>query len=207
MALSSFSLRSGYPAEMCASSEAAGTRCRVPVEADTAYFKAESMEVYSRSYGPTSDVETTRNRLSRLAWLLDSSIPIPGLNFRIGLEALIGLIPGIGDAVGVILSSYILREAARIGVPKATLIRMGLNVALEGLVGMIPFAGDVFDAAFKANQRNVRLLNAYLENPRKTSATSNVLVIALAFILIAFMIGTSILGFMVLQWVWQAISG
>jgi hypothetical protein len=171
------------------------------------YVKVYSMEVYSRSYGPTSDVEATRSRLARLAWLLDSSIPIPGLNFRIGLEALIGLIPGVGDAVGVILSSYILREAARIGVPKTTLIRMGLNVMLEGLIGMIPFAGDVFDAAFKANQRNVRLLNAYLENPRQTSAASHLLVVALACILIAFMIGASILGFLVLQWVWQAISG
>jgi hypothetical protein len=165
-----------------------------------------TVEAYTRSYRASSDIEATRNRLSRLAWLLDSSILIPGTNFRIGLEALIGLIPGIGDTVGVLLSSYILREAARLGVPKTTLIRMGLNVVVEGVLGMIPFAGDVFDAAYKANQRNVRLLNAYLDNPRKTSTTSHALIFGLALLLIAFIVGTSILGFMVLQWVWEAIS-
>ena len=119
-----------------------------------------------------SESETTRERLNRLAWLLDNSIPIPGLRFRIGLDALIGLIPGIGDAVGVLLSTYILGEAARLGVPKTILIRMAFNVAIEGVIGIIPFAGDVFDAAWKANQRNVRLIGAYLDNPRKTTRTS-----------------------------------
>ena len=105
----------------------------------------------------------TRQRLKQLAWLLDSSIPIPGTRFTIGLEALIGLFPFIGDLVGVALSSFILKEAARLGTPKSVLLRMSFNVALEGIVGMVPFAGDVFDAAFKANQRNFRLLERWLE--------------------------------------------
>ena len=116
----------------------------------------------------SESVADTRRKLGKLAWLLDSSIPIPGTRFTIGLEALIGLLPFIGDLVGVALSSYILSEASRIGVPKSVLLRMAFNVALEGVVGMVPLAGDVFDAAFKANQRNVRLLEAWMDQPGKT---------------------------------------
>lgn len=148
-----------------------------------------------------------REQLNRLAWLLDNSIPIPGFNFRIGLDAILGLIPGIGDAVGVLLSGYILREAARLGAPKTLLIRMGLNVVVEGLVGMVPVLGDLFDAAWKANLRNVALLNAYLNNPRKTARASRSFVLILAALMIGFILATSIIGFMILRWIWQAISG
>ena len=106
-----------------------------------------------------------RRRLARLAWLLDSSIPVPGTRFSIGLDALIGLVPVVGDLVGVLLSCYILGEAVRLGVGRRTLARMAFNVALEGLVGMVPVAGDLFDAGWKANQRNMRLLNEWLDRP------------------------------------------
>lgn len=147
-----------------------------------------------------------RERLSRVAWLLDNSLQIPGTNFRIGIDSLIGLIPGFGDAIGALLSSYILAEAARLGIPKATLVRMGLNVALETIVGMIPIAGDIFDMTWKANQRNVRLLDAYMDNPRKTATTSRVLMFALVVALIALIIGLVILGIIIIQWLFQAIS-
>jgi hypothetical protein len=98
------------------------------------------------------------DRLRRLAWLLDSSIQIPGTRFRIGLDALVGLVPLIGDFIGVAFSAVILLEAARLGVSKRILARMALNVALEGLLGVVPLAGDLFDAAWKANQRNRLLL-------------------------------------------------
>ena len=97
-------------------------------------------------------------RLRRLAWLLDSSIRIPGTRWTVGIDALIGLVPGLGDAAGVLLSSYIVYEAARMGAAKGVLARMVLNVAIEGVVGAIPILGDLFDAGFKANQRNIRLL-------------------------------------------------
>jgi Domain of unknown function (DUF4112) len=120
----------------------------------------------------SGSVAVTRRKLGRLAWLLDSSIPIPGTRFTIGLDALIGLIPFIGDLVGVALSSYILSEASRMGVPRSVLLRMAVNVGLEGLIGLVPLAGDVFDAAFKANQRNVRLLEAWLDEPGKTERST-----------------------------------
>lgn len=103
----------------------------------------------------------TSKRLARLAWLLDSAIRLPG-GFRVGLDGIIGLVPGIGDVIGAVLSSYIVLEAARLKVPFRVLARMGLNILIELIVGIVPIFGDMFDFAFKANLRNVRLLNAYL---------------------------------------------
>jgi cobalamin synthase len=133
-------------------------------------YTADGFRAYEGRQSESAAV--TRQKLGRLAWLLDSSIPIPGTRFTIGLEALIGLIPFVGDLVGVALSSYILSAASRMGVPKSVLLRMASNVALEGVIGMVPLAGDVFDAAFKANQRNVRLLEAWLDEPRKTERST-----------------------------------
>lgn len=105
--------------------------------------------------------------LEDLAWMLDSSIQVPGLNFRVGLDSLLGLIPILGDVVGAALSSYILWLAARLGVPRVTLLRMALNVAIEAAVGVVPFLGDVFDMAWKANVRNVAILKAHLQDPNR----------------------------------------
>jgi hypothetical protein len=146
-------------------------------------------------------VRETRERLKQLAWLLDSSIPIPGTRFTIGLEALIGLFPFIGDLIGVLLSSYILGEAARLGAPKSVLVRMSGNVALEGVVGMIPLAGDVFDAAYKANQRNVRLLEAWLEEPRRTVRSSRLLGAAIVVGAAGFLLLLVLLAVVLLRWV------
>lgn len=110
------------------------------------------------------DDAATERRLRRLAWLLDSSIPLPG-GYRIGLDGLIGLVPGIGDAAGALASSYIVVEAGRLGASKPLLLRMGFNVFLETLIGAIPFAGDLFDFVYKANLRNLRLLERHVRDP------------------------------------------
>jgi hypothetical protein len=165
------------------------------------------MEIPPPTLDPIREREATLQRLNRLAWLLDNSIPIPLLRFRIGLDALIGLIPGIGDAFGVLVSSYILREANRLGASKAVLARMALNILIDGIIGMVPFAGDVFDAAWKTNRRNVELLRAYLHNPRRTSGASARFVLILAVALIVFLFGIGILGVLALRWVWHAIGG
>jgi hypothetical protein len=144
-----------------------------------------------------------RARLNRLAWLLDSSIPIPGTPFTIGLDALVGLFPFVGDLAGVVLSGYIVREAAALGASKSVLARMALNVAVEGLVGMIPFAGDVFDAAFKANQRNVRLLNAYLDQPVRTRRASRAFMLALGLVLLLLFAALVLVGALLARWVWS----
>ncbi len=104
-------------------------------------------------------------RLRRLGQLLDNSIPIPGTRRRFGLDAVIGLLPGVGDGIGAVLSSYIIVEAACFGVPRTTLLRMAANVGIEALVGVLPLLGDLFDAGWKANLRNLALLESYLESP------------------------------------------
>ena len=147
-----------------------------------------------------------RERLGRLAWLLDSSIPIPGTRFSIGLDALIGLVPVLGDVLGVFLSSYIVREAAALGAPRSILARMAFNVALEGLVGMIPLAGDVFDAAWKANQRNVRLLNAWLDHPRAAQRSSRAFVASLIAGLAGFLVLGCVAGFLIARWLWNLLG-
>jgi hypothetical protein len=101
------------------------------------------------------------DRLDRLATWLDTAFVIPGTNIRFGVESLLRLVPGIGDAAASAMSFYLLYEAYRLDVPRLLLARMAANVMLEGTVGAVPFAGDAFDVFFRANRRNVALLRAH----------------------------------------------
>ncbi len=101
--------------------------------------------------------------LRRLAGLLDSALPVPGTRWRIGLDGLIGLVPGIGDLAGAALSSYILMKAIRLGVPAGVVLRMLFNILLEMTLGAIPLIGDLFDFGFKANLRNIRLIERHID--------------------------------------------
>lgn len=151
--------------------------------------------------GPEAPGEReARERLKFFAWLLDSSIPIPGTRLTFGLEALIGLVPLIGDLVGVLLSSLIAAEAARLGASRSVLARMAFNIALEGIVGLVPFAGDVFDAAWKANQRNVRLLEAWLDQPRRAERASRVFIAGIVTAVVALAAGTLFVTYLLLRW-------
>jgi hypothetical protein len=154
-----------------------------------------------------NDSEERRRRLARLAWLLDNSIPLPGTSFRIGLDAILGLVPGLGDLVGVLLSTYIVREAARLGTPPSMLVRMALNVGIEGLVGLIPFAGDVFDAAWKANQRNFALLEQHLADPRRAVRSSRLFVALVIAALLAVVVLAGALTIVIARLLWHVIGG
>ena len=108
--------------------------------------------------------------------------------------------PFIGDLAGVLASTYILAEAARLGVGRSVLMRMALNVALEGIVGVVPFAGDLFDAAWKANQRNVRLLERWMQEPRHAERASLALVAGISLALIALVVVALLLMVLALRW-------
>ncbi|SFF56872.1 protein of unknown function [Fontimonas thermophila] len=110
----------------------------------------------------TAAVHAARQRIRRLATWLDSGIAIPGTHVRIGVEALIGLLPIAGDAVGLLLGLWLLYEAVRLRAPASLFVRMLGNVALDAVVGAVPVIGDAFDFAFKSNRRNARLLDAHL---------------------------------------------
>lgn len=107
------------------------------------------------------DLTDRLRRLDRLSQLLDNAFAIPGTRFRIGLDGIIGLIPGIGDAAGAVLSIYVILQAARLGLPVSTLLRMLGNVAIETVVGAVPIVGDIFDIVWKANIRNMALLRGH----------------------------------------------
>ena len=114
--------------------------------------------------------ETSSRRLAalaRFAELLDSGIRIPGTQLRFGLDPLIGLIPGAGDAAGAVLAGWILVEAIRLGASRVTLVRIAGNIALDAGVGAVPLIGDIFDFAWKANVRNVTLLERHLRDPAR----------------------------------------
>lgn len=112
-------------------------------------------------------------RLDRIAELLDESIRLPVIGYRIGYDALIGLVPVVGDAAGLLAGTYLVLEAARFKVPRSTLLRMTINVALEAVIGSIPVLGDVFDATYKSNLRNLRLLHARLQSPHEPAPTDD----------------------------------
>jgi hypothetical protein len=142
-----------------------------------------------------------------LAWYLDSAIKIPGLDARIGLDGLIGLIPGAGDTIGALISSVVLSEAARLGAPKTVLLKMAFNIALDAVVGAVPVLGDLFDFVWKANQRNVQLLNDYLDNPRKTVVASRLFVWGLGAALVVFVMLVGMLGFVLVRALLNAAGG
>ncbi len=125
-------------------------------------------------------------RLRRVGWILDSSFRVPGTKIRFGLDPIIGLVPGLGDLVAGAVSLYIIAQSARLGVPRSLLARMGWNVAVDTLVGEIPILGDLFDVGWKANMRNLALLEEHLQAPT-VSRTSNrgfVLLLGLGLVLL-----------------------
>jgi Domain of unknown function (DUF4112) len=116
---------------------------------------------------PAESAEEAFERLDRLATLLDSALVIPGTNIRFGLDALIGLVPVVGDMITTVISSWLIYEAHRLGISRFALWRMMGNVAIDGLVGSVPLLGDAFDVAFRANRRNVRILRDQLAKRRR----------------------------------------
>lgn len=102
--------------------------------------------------------------VEKLAWLMDRSIPIG--RWKIGLDGIIGLVPGLGDLVGTIISGVIVAAAIRAGVPRSAIARMLANVGIEAVVGIVPFLGDLFDMAYKANTKNVEIYREAIRGGR-----------------------------------------
>ena len=138
-----------------------------------------------------------------LARVMDDAFVIPGTKIRIGLDALLGLLPGIGDAATAVVAAYALLAAARVGAPPAIIARMGANVLVDALIGSIPVLGDLFDIGWKANRRNAILLERWLAQPAATAHGSRIYVagvaLALVLLLAAVVAGILWLGGFVLR--------
>jgi hypothetical protein len=119
------------------------------------------------------DEQRRLERVRRIATLLDNAVPIPGTSYRVGIDPILGLLPGLGDAIGALMAGYILVESARLGVARSVLLRMLLNIGVDSAVGAIPGVGDLFDFVWKADARNLSLLQRHLDAPVRTRRVSN----------------------------------
>lgn len=152
---------------------------------------------------PASNANARRlGRLQRLSRLLDRAVRLPGSErIGIGLDSLLGLIPGLGDLLGLVMSGYIVIEGLRMGAPVPVLLRMLGNIAVDALVGIVPVLGDIFDIAWQANVRNVALLERHVDAPprgRRQSAATATLVVAalLALVILVLVAAVALIGWL-----------
>ena len=149
--------------------------------------------------------------LERLGWLMDDVFRVPVLGWRFGLDALLGLIPGLGDTSTSIVSFYILAAAVRYRVPKVTLLRMGLNIGLDYVVGSLPLVGDFVDAWWKSNRKNLELLRrrgtVSAEEARAGRASDWIFVGAIMLVLVVLAIGSAVVSIYLLTKIFAALAG
>jgi hypothetical protein len=157
------------------------------------------------THRPRNSVE--RIALARfLAELLDQRFTIPGTSVRFGLDPILGLIPGIGDALANLAGSAILLIAAQYRLPKIVLLRMGLNVAFNALIGAVPIFGDVFSIWFRSNVRNAQLLERYVSAQRQVPTAGDwVFVMAVILGVVLLLIGTFVVLVWLVKQVWNAV--
>ena len=143
-------------------------------------------------------VEKSLDELSRY---LDGLFRVPGTGWRFGLDALIGLIPNVGDTLTVLPSFYILLAGVRYGVPKITLLRMAVNIGVDYAVGMIPFIGDAFDFVWKANNRNMALIRQRATGRGQGTTSDYVFLAVLLGVLLGLLVGSILVSAFILYWV------
>ncbi len=143
--------------------------------------------------------------LERLAGLLDNLFKIPGTNISVGLDAIIGLVPGVGDALSFLASSFIVHKAAVLGVPKLILTKMSLNILLDTVLGSFPLLGDLFDIVFRANLKNLEMLKSLDANSFHPRTNRDVLILIkiTAIIVVSLILAVLMLFISV---IWKAIA-
>jgi Domain of unknown function (DUF4112) len=146
--------------------------------------------------------------LDQLAFYLDGLFRVPGTGWRFGLDAVIGLIPNVGDTLTSFASFYILVAGVRYGVPKITLLRMAFNIGLDYIVGSIPIIGDAFDFVWKANQQNMNLIRTRAAGHGKGKTSDYVFVIGLILLLIGVLVGSIAVSVYVIGYlIWGVTTG
>jgi len=130
----------------------------------------------------SDDVRLTRVRT--IARALDSAVSIPGTSFRFGLDPVLGLVPGLGDLAGAVLSGYIVLAGVRMGVSRSGVVRMLANIAIDTFVGSVPILGDLFDAGWKSNNRNVALIERHMADPGSTRTANRLVIVGAVVVLL-----------------------
>jgi hypothetical protein len=141
-------------------------------------------------------------RMRQLSRVLDSAIVIPGTKQRMGLDPILGLVPGGGDTISAALSAYIIIEAALMGLPRAALVRMVINLALDTVVGTLPILGDIFDVFSKANLRNMQIVENYAKAPEPSAKADN----SFIFLLIVGLLAIVFLAASITVWIFGLIT-
>jgi hypothetical protein len=134
-------------------------------------------------------MEKHLDRLRGIATVLDDAVRVPGTRIRFGLDALLGLLPGAGDAVTGAVAAYAIVLATRLGAPPVVVARMTMNVLIDVATGTIPVLGDIFDVGWKSNRKNVQLLEKYLAQPQKVKRGSWLVVVAALLLIVAAIVG------------------
>jgi hypothetical protein len=166
----------------------------------------EELEKPSRfgSFRRQRDPVEIEKGLDDLSRYLDGLFRIPGTDWRFGLDALIGLIPNVGDTITSFASFYILLAGVRYGVPKITLLRMALNIGIDYVVGSIPFIGDAFDFFWKSNQRNMDLIRERATGKGKGKKSDYIFIFALIGLLVLLLVGSIIASGLILYWIFTS---
>ena len=154
----------------------------------------------------TAEGQEAIARVGRLVRLWDEAVRIPGLGWRVGLDPLVGLVPGVGDLVGLLVSLGPVVVAVRLGADGAVVARMLLNVVIDAVVGAVPILGDVFDVAWRANRRNLNLLERWLAQPHRVQGSSRALLLGLVVGAAAATAGAVWLVVELLLTVWRALT-
>ena len=156
---------------------------------------------------PIETQAATLRRLRRFSYLLDDAIRIPGTPFRFGIDPLLDILPIGGDFLGTALSVYIVLEASRMGLPREALVQMVLNILLDTVIGTVPVIGTVADAVWKANRKNIDLLEEHLQLPQSEKRADWLfLALLLGGLLVAIVVLAAI-SVILLRWLWTAIFG
>ncbi len=143
--------------------------------------------------------QTSFKHIEWLARLMDSQFRLPGTKIRFGLDALIGLIPGAGDLGSFFVSAVMLSTLAKNGASGYVLARMTLNIVADALIGSIPIVGDLFDVAFKANERNLKLMREHYKEGRHRGSAMKVIV-PLLLVLLIILAGIAWLSYKMIRW-------
>lgn len=141
------------------------------------------------------ELDRSRQQIDRIAYIMDECFRIPGLNWRFGVEALLGLVPGAGDVIGGIIGLFLLVRAFQFKLPKVVIARMVINNLIDVTVGSVPFLGDAFDFFWKSNTKNMNLFHQYAGQPEKSTTSHWILIggIVISFVLLFLLIFAAII--------------
>ncbi|HEY9901351.1 MAG TPA: DUF4112 domain-containing protein [Candidatus Sericytochromatia bacterium] len=156
---------------------------------------------------PIKAQTSTMRRLRRLSYLLDDVIRIPGTPYRIGIDPLLDVLPIGGDFLGTAFSVYIVLEAARLGVPRAALVQMVVNILLDTVISTVPVLGTVVDATWKANRKNIALLQEHLDIPQPGKKADWLFIALLLGGLLLAVVVMAAISVMLLRWLWTVLLG